>query len=152
MYLNVSPGDYKSCRWTAELIGGLNWKGKVFVSGRVRLWTSRVRTRAQCFQPGSWLVEVYCKASSYPLKRDYSPEFFFSPRTYQRVYRVEFPQGFTREGGIERVWWQQKIRLLTFTLHCFWWQRRSLCCSCSHHLKLIPPPTITETWNYADAL
>ena len=32
---------------------------------------------------------------------------------------TKFPKGFTREGGIVRVWWKQKIRLLTFTLRCF---------------------------------
>lgn len=52
-------------------------KKEVFVSGRVSLWSSRVTTRAQCFQSDSWLVEVYCKASSHPLKRDYSSEGFF---------------------------------------------------------------------------
>lgn len=123
----------------------------MFISGRVRPLSSRVRTRAPCLRPDSWLVEVYCKASSYPLKRDYSWEFFSLHRLTKGFTKWCSCKALTREGGIVCVWWKQKIRLLTFTSQCFWWQKQSVCCCCSNHLKLLPTPTIFETGNYVDA-
>lgn len=126
-----------------------NQTKKVFVSGRVTLWSSRVTTRAPCLRPDSWLVEVYCKAFSYPLKTDYSSEvFFFS------LHRLT--KGFTKWNsrkalpvrvGLCELDGSRKLDYSLLLCTVSWWQRCSLCCSCWQHLKLLLPPTITETGN-----
>lgn len=78
------------------------FKINAFVSACVRLWPSRVRTRAKCFRPDSWLVEVYRKASSYPLKRDY----WFFPLS------IDLPKGFTQRTSHKAL--PQRVELCEF--------------------------------------
>lgn len=122
----------------------------MFVSGRVTLWSSRVTTRALCLRPDSWLVEVYCKAFSYPLKRDYSSEgFFFSLHRLTKGFTMwNSRKALPVRVGLCELDGSRKLDYSLLLCTVSWWQRCCLCCSCWQHLKLLLPPTIAETGSH----